>query len=299
MLGAGAVIAEIESRLLSAARQTDDDAPLLVPGNLRSYIDFVLLFIPFMLAPIVAYRVVAGKKWQDWPLKSLTSNLSDFTKAATAYFLLLLAIYALVYLVYPERFARGINLVSVLPWTLLALVLILIQSLAEEVAFKGFLIRIWGAVFPYRWFLIVVTSLLFATAHWPNDDVARDPVIGILSLVLGSIVSSWLYFRTLGLAAPAGLHWANNVIALLIVVQPGPMSKGAWSVYNDPNLAAGKTNIADVPTWIVLIATNMAIVVLLAHPRSPFFIPKIAAPGDSKAPLLVPADNANVPRVRP
>ncbi len=77
---------------------------------------------------------------------------------------------------------------------------------AEEVFFRGFAYRILKQRFGVRG-AIVSSALLFAAIH--VDPVSQVPIFFI------GIVLAWLYERTGSLAAPVGLHCANNLLTLL------------------------------------------------------------------------------------
>lgn len=97
-----------------------------------------------------------------------------------------------------------------------AVPLILIQVSAEELVFRGYLQQQLAARFNSRLIWMVLPSALFASLHW-DAGLGHNllPVLG-LTFVMG-LVAADLTEKTGSLGAAIGLHFANNIFALLIV----------------------------------------------------------------------------------
>jgi hypothetical protein len=76
------------------------------------------------------------------------------------------------------------------------------------------------------------------------------------------------------LAASAGLHWMNNVVALLAPTVPGQPTALALAVYTDPVYAAGGSRLFDPVTHAGGLAGVVILLLLLLWPRSPFYLPR-------------------------
>jgi membrane protease YdiL (CAAX protease family) len=83
-----------------------------------------------------------------------------------------------------------------------------LQAAGEEYAFRGYLLQAIGAVLHNRWVTIVLTALLFASAHLQFDL----PLF--LDRFLFGLIAAWLVIRTGGLEAGIALHVLNNYLAL-------------------------------------------------------------------------------------
>ena len=87
-----------------------------------------------------------------------------------------------------------------------------LQSMAEEVGFRGYLTQAVASWSRRRRVGIaagvVVSATLFALAHG-----AQDPWLFTDRFAFG-LVASWLAWRTGGLEAPVALHAANNLVSL-------------------------------------------------------------------------------------
>jgi membrane protease YdiL (CAAX protease family) len=87
------------------------------------------------------------------------------------------------------------------------LLLVPLQTAAEEYVFRGWLLQAVGAFVRRPWLAIGPQAVLFATAHgWGTPW-------GFLDLLTMGLVCGWLTVRTGGLEAAVALHLVNNLIA--------------------------------------------------------------------------------------
>jgi membrane protease YdiL (CAAX protease family) len=109
-------------------------------------------------------------------------------------------------------------------WLPLALPAILVQSAAEEAAFRGFLMQSLAARFrsPLAWWL--VPSVLFGLLHWNPAELGPNAQLGVLGTTIIGLALADVTARTGNLSAAIGLHFANNVMAMLVVALPSPVS---------------------------------------------------------------------------
>jgi uncharacterized protein len=120
--------------------------------------------------------------------------------------------------------ARQAPLATWAAWLPLALPAILVQSAAEEVAFRGFLMQSLAARFrsPLVWW--VLPSVLFGALHWDPAGLGRNAQLGVLATAAIGLALADVTARTGNLSAAIGLHFANNVMAMLVVTMPSPVS---------------------------------------------------------------------------
>lgn len=87
-------------------------------------------------------------------------------------------------------------------------VLALLAPVAEEVVFRGAILRalLQGSMRP--WVAIAVSALLFALIH---GNPAQMPHAFLCGLLLG-----WMYWRTGSIAPGVVYHWANNTVAFVV-----------------------------------------------------------------------------------
>lgn len=87
----------------------------------------------------------------------------------------------------------------------------LLAPLAEEMVFRGAILRVLLKVFDRRWHWlpIVVSAVIFGAVH---GNMAQFLHATLLGLLLG-----WLYYRTGSIVPGVVLHWVNNSIAYVLV----------------------------------------------------------------------------------
>ena len=80
--------------------------------------------------------------------------------------------------------------------------------LAEEIVFRGAILRVLLNRIQYHWIAIAVSALLFALAH---GNPAQMPHAFLIGLLLG-----WLFYRTGSILPGVVLHWTNNTVAYVL-----------------------------------------------------------------------------------
>jgi len=100
---------------------------------------------------------------------------------------------------------------------LVAIVLVPLQTSAEELFFRGYLMQGLGQVFKHRIFPLLITSLLFGFMHFGNPEIDK---LGPLLMV--SYVSMGFFFGIItlmdeGLELALGYHAGNNLLISLLV----------------------------------------------------------------------------------
>lgn len=98
-----------------------------------------------------------------------------------------------------------------LTYAALVVSLLLIAAAAEELVFRGWLIKIVGAWFPDPRAVLVLSGLLFSAIHFdPNLDAF------LVRLAMG-VGLAWMTLRLGGIEFAVGAHAANNIVILLFI----------------------------------------------------------------------------------
>lgn len=92
---------------------------------------------------------------------------------------------------------------------LLIVLLVPLQSAAEEYVFRGFLMQAIGTWLKHPLFPILLPIPLFVFGHLYD-------VWGLLSVAVFAVAAAWLVWRTGGLESAIALHAVNNVSAFLL-----------------------------------------------------------------------------------
>lgn len=93
----------------------------------------------------------------------------------------------------------------------------LLAPLAEELVFRGAILRSLLQWTSRSWVAIAISALIFAAAHM---NPAQLPHAFLIGLLLG-----WLYYRTDSIIPGMVYHWVNNSVAYVM-----------YNLYPDPDL---------------------------------------------------------------
>ncbi|MEQ1717868.1 MAG: CPBP family intramembrane glutamic endopeptidase, partial [Hyphomicrobium sp.] len=148
--------------------------------------------------------------------------------------------------------------------------------------------RVWGAVWPYAWLASALIMSVFISLHVSNPDVQRDVWMAMITFLTGEALAYTALVRTKSLAAPWGLHFANNAFQFFLVAsEPSGDSAAAIFIYTDPVYAAGGSRLTDPLSHAMTVAGLLALAVLLFWKRSPLYLPKrdVAAPAARPEPM--------------
>ncbi|APG45568.1 CPBP family intramembrane glutamic endopeptidase [Phaeobacter porticola] len=170
--------------------------------------------------------------------RSLASLIGPFHLAVYQFLrtgaglLCLIAGLALLWLILPGELAGGTmtDLVPNLdlgPWLLLlplALIAVFVQISAEEVLFRGYLQQALAARFQHPLIWLLLPSALFAAGHYaPADAGDNAPLIALWAGGFGLLMAD-LTARAGTLGPAMAVHFANNIIAILLFGSPTSLS---------------------------------------------------------------------------
>jgi membrane protease YdiL (CAAX protease family) len=109
------------------------------------------------------------------------------------------------------------NMIPFAILSIITLILMPIQTTAEELLFRGYLMQGFYNLSLNKWFPLLMTSLIFGTMHIMNPEVEK---IGYLILVYYIGTGLFLGIITLmdeGTELAIGFHAANNIVASLLI----------------------------------------------------------------------------------
>lgn len=106
----------------------------------------------------------------------------------------------------------------------LSLTLVLIQTSAEEILFRGYLQQGLAARFKSPLIWIGLPSLLFGFGHYMPSEAGENAWLIVASATFYGLVMADLTARAGSLGPAIALHFVNNVFALLILATPTSLS---------------------------------------------------------------------------
>lgn len=98
----------------------------------------------------------------------------------------------------------------------LALIGLLIQTGAEEVLFRGYMQQQLAARFASRWVWMVLPSVIFGLVHYAPDEMGDSVWLMVFVTGFFGLIMADLTARSGALGLAWGLHFANNLFAILL-----------------------------------------------------------------------------------
>jgi membrane protease YdiL (CAAX protease family) len=272
IIAIGFVTEPLEIRLAAAYGAASPGTDLL-PGRPDTFLSFVLFALSVSLAPALVAIAVHGLDPRRLLGPGGRFDWNDFAKGAAALIIVMGLGVVVALFREPENLAWTGRGLADLPWLALALPVILFQSFSEEYLFKGYLVRVWGAVVPIRSLIVVAVAALFSAAHAINTDVAQDLAFNLGVFFILELFTLAVYLRTESLAGVTGLHWMNNVWAMCVMAtSPGQSTELALAVYRDPILSSGASRLTEPWAYLEVAAALALLAVMLFWRRSPLYI---------------------------
>lgn len=140
----------------------------------------------------------------------------DFTRSALVTLVVGFVIGPIALLIDPTIVRGSASLSDWLAAAPLLLIILFLQTSAEELVFRGYLHQALAARFATPIIWLAMPTLLFTVMHWQSQ---APMVMNLASLfvILGfSLSMSWLLVASGNLAAAMGAHFANNIGAVML-----------------------------------------------------------------------------------
>ena len=172
-------------------------------------------FLPFIVATLLAVRFIHARS-----LKTLITGESHIRwrrmfAGAGVWMVIAAILSVLEALLYPGRYVLTFQPATLLVFAVLALIIIPIQTSAEELFFRGYLLQWMGLRLKNIWFLSVLNGLLFFLPHAANPEMASGSIlIGLGYFAMGFFLTL-ITLQDRGIELALGLHAANNLFASL------------------------------------------------------------------------------------
>jgi len=219
------------------------------------YLFFALVtFIPLFLGTLFAYRFILGIK-----LRYLFSTVGRFRwwRVGMGFWVWLALVGGPVIVgvvSQSEEYRYSFNPATFLPYFVVAIVLLPIQTTAEELFFRGWIIQ-WAAKRAGNvvW-LSTLSGVLFAVPHLLNPEASSDIFGAFFGYFSVGCALGWVTVRDRSLEVAIGAHLSNNLFAALVVGYEGGALPAEAIFVTDP-IEWGSSNLLSllvVPLFILL-----------------------------------------------
>lgn len=191
------------------------DLPML-PMFLATMFSFVFLLIGLCLAVVLIHR----RKFISLITPSNTVNWRRLSQGFGVWFMIIALISAIEAVMFPGRYVLDFQPGNFVLFLILGIVFIPIQTSAEELLFRGYLIQALGKKLSNPWAISLISGLLFGVLHLGNPEVSANFwLLAVYYVVFGiSLALITLWDGTLELVL--GLHAANNLFSAIFATYP-------------------------------------------------------------------------------
>tara|TARA_B100000427_G_scaffold45180_1_gene33337 strand:- start:602 stop:1510 length:909 start_codon:yes stop_codon:yes gene_type:complete len=214
-IGTIPLIFSLPSDIIIDPESNPMDIIKLLPSNLR----FFLLMIPSLITVPGIWLVVV--KLHELSFKTIvtTRKKIDYNKIIFSFLLwgtVVTTFFIIGYFITPENYELNFKLKEFLILSVIAILLVPVQTTVEELVFRGYLMQGFGGLFNSRLLALFFTSIIFGLLHLANPEVAA---LGNLILIQYLGYGFTLGIMTLmddGLELAIGSHAANNLVIILL-----------------------------------------------------------------------------------
>jgi membrane protease YdiL (CAAX protease family) len=214
----------------------------------------LVTFIPLFLGTLFAYRFIVGVK-----LRFLFSSVGRFRWWRVGMgFWVWLALFGgpviIGLLSQSDAYRYSFNAATFIPYFIVAILLLPIQTTAEELFFRGWIIQ-WAArrTGNVLW-LSTLSGAIFAVPHLLNPEAAGDILGAFLGYFSVGFALGWVTVRDRSLEVAIGAHMSNNLFAALIVGYEGGALPAEAIFVTDPVqwTSSNLLSFVIVPLFILL-----------------------------------------------
>lgn len=180
----------------------------------------LLILIPSVFALIALYFIV--KYWHNQTfLSMITARKSiDFTRfffSFTIWGFFIIISTVVTYYLNPSHFVFNFKLLPFLILTIIAILLIPIQTSLEELVFRGYLMQGIANFSKNKWFPLLISSIIFGLMHLSNPEVSKMGNIIMIYYIGTGFFLGTIALMDNGLELALGFHAANNLLSALLV----------------------------------------------------------------------------------
>ncbi|WP_417887183.1 CPBP family intramembrane glutamic endopeptidase [Zunongwangia sp.] len=241
-------------------QQFSDEASLM--KALDSNLTFFLILLSFAVALLVLLFVV--KVLHKQTITSLTTSRKKIDWRRFWFSFSVIAVLNIVmvlvdcFIINPENYEFHFQLKPFLILTVIAIVMIPLQTSFEEYLFRGYLMQGIGANMRYKWVPLVITSVVFGGLHYSNPEVSQMGDLVMVTYIGTGFMLGIMTLMDEGLELSLGFHSANNLVASLLVTAD-------WTAFNTESIFKDVSKpVAGWDVWIGVLVIYPLILIIYA-----------------------------------
>lgn len=178
-------------------------------------------FIPLLLGTLIAYRAILRVKLRRLFAVGVPFRLWRVIWGGVAWVLVMGTPTLVAVILAPEQYQASFSWQSFVPYAIIALTLLPVQTTAEEVFFRGWLLQWAGQRYSNIFLLSAISAIAFALPHLANPEAQGQILPAMFGYALVGFALAWVTIRDRSLEIAIGAHAANNLFAALVVGYEG------------------------------------------------------------------------------
>lgn len=206
----------------------------------------LISFLPLFIATLLAYRIFLKKN-----IKSLLTSRDKYSYKRTWIGFASLALISIAFgsldLIFNwDSYTFSFKASAFLPYLLIAFTLLPIQTTAEELFFRGWIQGWLDNGKRRQWSISILSGAIFSLPHLANPEVAGNELLfPIISYGATGFMLAWVTYRDKSLELAIGAHFANNLLAALLVSSQDSALPSV-SLFSVPEVAWGPAALFSV-----------------------------------------------------
>jgi membrane protease YdiL (CAAX protease family) len=241
-----------------------DPIALFVEGDLFGafpgwgFMLFALVsFIPLLVGTILSYRFILGRPTKQLFAVNVPFRMRRVWWGFFSWLLVMLGPSIALLFVFPadNGYEWNFQAAAFIPFAIITLLLIPVQTTAEEVFFRGWLMQWFSQRFSSIWILSALSGIAFALPHMANPEALSQPVLAFVTYASVGFVLGWVTVRDRSLEIAIGAHAAHNLFLSLVAgYEGGALPAEALFVTDSAELGIGNIVFTAVliPVFIVV-----------------------------------------------
>ncbi|RXR19037.1 CPBP family intramembrane metalloprotease [Flavobacterium amnicola] len=212
----GAIIYKLKSEGKSFYNIDETQMMSILGKNTTLFFMLLSFAVVFFAMPFITKRL-HSQKFKDMLTSRLKLDWKRIFFSFSVWTIFQIIVTIVGYYAAPEDFKWNFEWQPFLILALIAIIMIPLQTSAEEFIFRGYLMQGFGLLAKNKWFPLLLTSILFGSLHYFNPEVEK-----MGSIIMVYYIGTGLFFGILtlmdeGLELALGFHAANNLITALLV----------------------------------------------------------------------------------
>jgi len=183
--------------------------PLLV------FVVYLISFVPLLLTTLFAVRFIHQRPARTLITAAPKIRWGRLAAAFCVWMALATVMSVVEELLHPGRYVLTFQPAAFFASLAPALILIPIQTSAEEVFLRGYLMQGLGLVFKRGWVVALISSVVFAGLHLSNPEISVDAILLPLYYFSFGLFAALISLQDGGLELALGIHAANNLFSVL------------------------------------------------------------------------------------